>query len=193
MSRRLRNQNHRPASGVIYETVGMTEENGVTVFHCLRSLIEIKTPWKLRNRAVGEDFYPITRQLNNRVTPIPGSYYDQISETGVCKKKCGKRLYAKHVYDGSRSMLFCRFDSHRIPCEDGALSTTTHRLILEPVDDAYCTQRLFPSLERFCPVSCLSQMTDTDVGWMSCCPPLTSEIASVPKTPARGTCHDRST
>lgn len=64
---------------MLYETVEAhpIEPSGV-YYRCRRSLIEIKTPWKLRARAAGTDFYPLCHQKNGRCNPIPCSYYDQI-------------------------------------------------------------------------------------------------------------------
>lgn len=67
--------------GVLYETVEAVPtggEQGGMYYRCRRSLIEIKTPYKLRTRAAGGDFYPLCHQRNGRANCIPMSYYDQI-------------------------------------------------------------------------------------------------------------------
>ena len=62
--------------GVLYETVEARPiEHGGVYYRCRRSLIEIKTPWKLRTRAPGADFYPPCHQKNGRYNAIPCSYY----------------------------------------------------------------------------------------------------------------------
>jgi hypothetical protein len=38
----------------------------------------IKTPWKLRKREHGADFYPRHRQRNGIQNAVPGAYYDQV-------------------------------------------------------------------------------------------------------------------
>lgn len=112
--------------GCLYETLGLEDDatRGVRRYRCQRSLIEIKTPYKLRKRERGGDFYPMTRQLNHRCTPIPAAYYDQIA--------------------GNMFMMGMG------QCYFVVLSPTGFQVVLEPLDAIYCSQILFPALERFC-------------------------------------------
>ena len=66
--------------GVVYETLESQKvANGQGIlFRCRRSLLEIKTPFKLRNRTHGGEFYSVVRQSNGKKNRIPSSYYDQI-------------------------------------------------------------------------------------------------------------------
>lgn len=64
--------------GVIYETVEVFNLPGdVRYYRCRRALLEIKTPFKLRNRVAGGGFYPESKQGNNRINHIPPAYYNQ--------------------------------------------------------------------------------------------------------------------
>lgn len=74
---------------------------GGTYYRCRRSLLEIKTPYKLRNRMHGGDFYPSHRQRNGQKNHIPGSYYDQVM--GNCFLMGCDRLSSAKICEIARS------------------------------------------------------------------------------------------
>lgn len=154
--------------GVINECFAVTAlDTGGAVYHCRRSLIEIKdgrpfsingrprvpTPFKLRKREVHGEFYPLTQQLNNRCTRIPASY--------SCDRSPPiKRAIAWSHYDQITGNMWTRRTLfwHRVrlgammglgQCYFVVLTPSGFQVILEPLDVAYCTQHLVPALDRF--------------------------------------------
>jgi hypothetical protein len=112
--------------GIVYETIEVLDmDPGREAFYyrCRRSLVEIKTPYKLRMRPVGGEFYPLCRQQNGRRTHIPCSYYDQIQGN-------------MHIM----GLGLCYFV---------VLAPTGYHVIVEPYDPIYTCQSLLPSLHRY--------------------------------------------
>jgi hypothetical protein len=112
--------------GVLYETIAVLEMGEglqAQYFRCRRSLIEIKTPYKLRTRDLGAEFYASYRQRNGRNTRIPCAYYDQIQGN-------------MHIM----GLGYCYFI---------VLAPTGYQVILEPYDPIYTCQSLLPSLQRY--------------------------------------------
>lgn len=113
--------------GVVYETLDSypmpAPGGGATFYRCRRSLLEIKTPFKLRKRERGGDFYPRHRQRNGVTNCVPGSYYDQIM--GNC-----------HIM-GLSQVFFA------------VLAPTGLQIQKIPYDGLYVTQHLLPSLVDF--------------------------------------------
>ena len=111
--------------GVLYETVDARpiENGGGMYYRCRRSLVEIKTPWKLRNRVAGAEFYPPCHQRNGRQNCIPCAYYDQIQ--------------------GNAHLMGLGFVYFIV------LSPSGFHVIVEPYDPVYVTQSLLPSLLDF--------------------------------------------
>jgi hypothetical protein len=136
--------------GVLYETVdACTIENGGGMYYrCRRSLVEIKTPWKLRNRAASGDFYPSCHQKNGRLNCIPCSYYDQIMGNAYL-------MGLGYVY-------FI------------VLAPNGFQVTVEPYDPVYVTQSLLPSLVDFWHQQVLPALEERDlvgkdnvpVGWI---------------------------
>ena len=111
---------------MLYETIAVLEMGEglhAQYFRCRRSLIEIKTPYKLRTRELGTDFYTSYRQRNGRNTNIPCAYYDQIQGN-------------MHIM----GLGYCYFI---------VLAPTGYQVILEPYDPIYTCQSLLPSLQRY--------------------------------------------
>lgn len=79
---KVKSHRRQPADGICYETLDAIpvppSHGGGTYYRCRRSLLEIKTPYKLRVRQRGGDFYPMHRQRNGLRNCVPGSYYDQV-------------------------------------------------------------------------------------------------------------------
>lgn len=110
--------------GVCNECIAVTPmDGGGVVYHCCRSLIEIKTPFKLRHREPNGEFYPLTKQHNQRCCRIPASYYDQIM--------------------GNMWMMGLS------QCYFVVLTPSGFQVIVEPLDVEYCTHRLVPTLDGF--------------------------------------------
>ena len=111
--------------GVLYETVDARpiENGGGMYYRCRRSLVEIKTPWKLRNRVAGAEFYPPCHQRNGRQNCIPCAYYDQIQ--------------------GNAPLMGLGFVYFIV------LSPSGFHVIVEPYDPVYVTQSLLPNLLDF--------------------------------------------
>jgi hypothetical protein len=68
--------------GIVYQIECIEEANGqYEVLRCSRCLLEIKTPWKVRNRKPGDDFYPhIEVPLGSgRRGACPEYYMDQVN------------------------------------------------------------------------------------------------------------------
>ena len=108
---------------MIYETLAATPDG--SVYLCRRSLIEIKTPYKLRKRQPGEPFYPMTTlSTTGRQVAIPLAYYDQIQ--------------------GNMRMMGLGL------CYFVVLSPSGYQVQVEPLDLVYTDRSLFPSLDRFC-------------------------------------------
>lgn len=98
--------------------------DGTGVFYrCERWLIEIKTPYKLRNRAHGGEFYPMHRQRNGLRCAIPGAYFDQIQGNAWLI--------------GLRGTYFV------------VLSPTGFGVTVVPQDAGYIAQQLLPALVDF--------------------------------------------
>ena len=106
--------------GVLYETL---EPLPGGWYRCERSLIEIKTPYKLRVRPRGAAFYPPVGLPDGREAPIPLAYYDQIQ-------------------GNMRMMGLGR-------CYFVVLSPTGYQVQTEPLDEAYTDASLFPALDHF--------------------------------------------
>jgi hypothetical protein len=69
--------------GVVYETLGVSHNlvpGEGRRYHCRRSLLEIKTPYKLLRRRKGGEFYPVSRlpSVPAQRARIPPAYFDQI-------------------------------------------------------------------------------------------------------------------
>ena len=112
--------------GVVYETIevlDMDRGGKALYYRCRRSLVEIKTPYKLRTRQSGGEFYPSYRQRNGRKTNIPCAYYDQIQGN-------------MHIM----GLGLCYFV---------VLAPTGYHVIVEPYDPIYTCQSLLPSLHRY--------------------------------------------
>jgi hypothetical protein len=110
--------------GVLYETIDVLDMGANSqYFRCRRSLIEIKTPYKLRNRPNGGEFYSSFRQRNGRKTSIPCAYYDQIQGN-------------MHIM----GLGHCYFI---------VLAPSGYQVILEPYDPIYVCQSLLPTLQKY--------------------------------------------
>ena len=110
--------------GVVYETVDACPlEGGGMYYRCRRSLLEIKTPWKLRGRNPGGDFYPPCHQKNGRHNSIPCAYYDQVM--------------------GNSFLMGLGFVYFVV------LSPSGYQVTVEPYDPVYVTQSLLPTLIEF--------------------------------------------
>lgn len=146
--------------GVVYETVEARpiEKNGGMYYRCRRSLLEIKTPWKLRNRPTGADFYPPCHQKNGRQNCIPCPYYDQIM--------------------GNAWLMGLSFVYFVV------LSPSGFQVTVEPYDPVYVTQSLLPSLLEFWEHHVIPALEERDrlgkdnvpVGWV---PPFLRKRRSV--------------
>lgn len=110
--------------GVVYETLEVFElPDGVLYYRCRRALLEIKTPFKLRNRQIGGSFYPESTQGNGRVNHIPPAYYDQVQ--GNCWLL------------GLETIYFL------------VLTPSGFQVSVDTYDPTYTTQSLVPSLVNF--------------------------------------------
>ena len=136
--------------GMVYETVEAKtlDNDGGMYYRCRRSLLEIKTPWKLRNRAPGGDFYPLCHQKNGRHNCIPCSYYDQVTGNAWLM--------------GLSVVYFV------------VLSPSGFQVSVEPYDPVYMTQSLLPALLDFWNQQVLPAFEERDqigrenvpVGWI---------------------------
>lgn len=134
--------------GICYETLDAipVASGGGTYYRCRRSLLEIKTPYKLRTRLHGGDFYPPHRQRNGQKNNIPGSYYDQVM--GNCfLMGCGQAIVRMHC------MRFPSGLCGRLPVRGlvyfVCLSPTGYHVQAVDYDPVYVTQQLLPSLVDF--------------------------------------------
>lgn len=103
--------------GVYYEVVTAATADA---FLCRRVLIEIKTPWKLRNRKTGEKFYPQETHCSGVVNTVPATYYAQIQGN-------------MHLM----GMQYCLFM---------VLSPSGYQISEVPYDATFCERFLMPSL-----------------------------------------------
>jgi hypothetical protein len=131
--------------GILYETVEARPAAAAVRYRCRRSLIEIKTPYKLRGRPAGGEFYPPCQQKNGRQNCIPCSYFDQIQGNAFLM--------------GTGLIYFV------------VLAPSGVQITVEPYDPAYVTQSLLPSLVDFWENSVLSAFEERDggcyeVGWL---------------------------
>lgn len=139
--------------GVVYETVEARklDNEGGMYYRCRRSLLEIKTPWKLRNRQEGGDFYPLCHQKNGRHNHIPCSYYDQIQ--------------------GNAWLMGLSFVYFVV------LAPSGYQVTVEPYDPVYVTQSLLPALIDFWTHQVVPAFEERDqmgkekvpIGWIPAC------------------------
>ena len=100
-------------------------------------MIEIKTPWKLRARHAGADFYPPCHQRNGRYNNIPCSYYAQVSSV-----RGGRPLPADQVM-GNCFLMGLGYVYFVVMANSGL------QVNVEPYDPVYVSQSLLPSLLDF--------------------------------------------
>lgn len=106
--------------GVIYECLDILPDGS---YLCRRSLLEIKTPWKLRARTIGQPFYGTYIQKNGITSGVPCSYFDQIQGN-------------MHIMGLGHTIFL-------------VLSPSGYRVTVVPYDAAYCNDLLMPALEGF--------------------------------------------
>ena len=109
----------KPADGILYETLAVSPDGGT--YACRRSLIEIKTPWKLRQRPTGGEFYPYSRQSNGRRVRIPSYYYDRVWPFQRCCDRIGWRNG-----HGFRFRVICRFEGFLLRGGEGGGMVLVH-------------------------------------------------------------------
>ena len=107
--------------GILYECVDAFDDGNALL--CRRILIEIKTPYKLRTRKCGGDFYPMETMLHGVHIKIPGSYWDQVQ--GNC------------YLMGMACILFV------------VMSPTGYQILTMPYDKEYCQSFLIPKISNF--------------------------------------------
>lgn len=152
--------------GVIYETLEVFElPGGVRYYRCRRALLEIKTPYKLRNRQPGGGFYPESTQGNGRVNHIPPSYYRQAPMGSVSLVPSGfgcDQIQGNCWLLGLATIYFL------------VLTPTGFQVSIDTYDPTYTTQSLVPSLVHFWRHVVLPAFRERDeigcenvpIGWM---------------------------
>ena len=112
--------------GIVYQVECIEEANDeFEVLRCSRCLLEIKTPWKVRDRKVGEPFYPRIEVPSDsgRYGCISAYYYDQINGN------CGLM--------GLKGTYFV------------VLTRSGFQVTYVPFEEVYWSEMLRPKLERF--------------------------------------------
>ena len=147
-----------------YETLEAFPTGGGTYYRCRRSLVEIKTPWKLRNRQNGADFYPLCHQRNGRANCIPFSYYDQVQGNAWLM---GLGYIYFVVFAPSGFHVVVEPYTQGFPCWGAPVR-----------DPVYVNQQLLPALVSFWKTQVLPAFDQRDSmppdqvapGWMPPCP-----------------------
>ena len=168
------------ACASIYEAYAVAPDGG---YLCRRSLIEIKTPYKLRKREMDGDFYPQAKLPCGRRVRIP------LSWTGRGTRGRVPTPLGPDPGEHSRGSL--SGTDPRTPglmglgsCYFIVLAPTGYHVQVEPYDAAYVNTCLIPALEQFC-VGMSSPQNMAHDGTRTSSPPSRSGTRSASRIPGQ--------